>query len=65
MRSLLFVPADSPKKLEDVYKRQAYGRGMFNRGIKQFWRPLIGVVVAYAVAAQSLLICLLYTSRCV
>jgi hypothetical protein len=31
---------------------------MFNRGIKQFWRPLIGVVVAYAVAAQSLLIAL-------
>jgi hypothetical protein len=31
---------------------------MFNRGITQFWRPLIGVVVAYAVAAQSLLIAL-------
>jgi hypothetical protein len=31
---------------------------MFKRGIKQLWRPLIGVVVAYAVAAQSLLIVL-------
>jgi hypothetical protein len=29
---------------------------MFKRGIKQLWRPLIGIVVAYAVAAQSLLI---------
>lgn len=28
------------------------------RGSKRFWRPLIGVVVAYAVAAQSLLIAL-------
>jgi hypothetical protein len=27
-------------------------------GSKRFWRPLIGVVVAYAVAAQSLLIAL-------
>jgi hypothetical protein len=31
---------------------------MLKRGVKQFWRPLIGVVVAYAVAAQSLLIVL-------
>lgn len=31
---------------------------MFRRGIRswRFWRPLIGVVVAYAVAAQSLFI---------
>ena len=32
--------------------------GEFGRGSKRFWRPLIGVVVAYAVAAQSLLIAL-------
>jgi len=30
----------------------------FGTGSKRFWRPLIGVVVAYAVAAQSLLIAL-------
>jgi hypothetical protein len=30
----------------------------FRIGPKRFWRPLIGVVVAYAVAAQSLLIAL-------
>ena len=35
-----------------------YGRAMFKRGMKQLWRPLIGIVVAYAVAAQSLLIVL-------
>lgn len=29
---------------------------MFKRGNKRLWRPLIGVVVAYALAAQSLLI---------
>ncbi len=32
--------------------------GEFGRGSKRFWRPLIGVVVAYTVAAQSLLIAL-------
>jgi hypothetical protein len=31
---------------------------MFKGGMKQLWRPLIGIVVAYAVAAQSLLIVL-------
>jgi hypothetical protein len=29
---------------------------MFKRAMKQLWRPLIGIAVAYAVAAQSLLI---------
>jgi len=31
---------------------------MFRLGIKQLWRPLIGGVVVYAVAAQTLLIAL-------
>jgi hypothetical protein len=31
---------------------------MSKLGRKRFWRPLIGVVVAYAVAVQSLLIAL-------
>jgi hypothetical protein len=31
---------------------------MFNRSFRQLWRPLVGIVVAYAVAAQSLLIVL-------
>ncbi|HEY1746779.1 MAG TPA: hypothetical protein VGG11_08470 [Xanthobacteraceae bacterium] len=30
----------------------------FGRNPKRFWRPLIGIVVAYAVAVQSLLIAL-------
>jgi len=31
---------------------------MFKRRLTQLWRPLIGILVAYAVAAQSLLIVL-------
>jgi hypothetical protein len=36
------------------------GGGMFRFGIKpkRLWRPLIGIVAAYAIAAQSLLIAL-------
>jgi hypothetical protein len=39
-------------------RRRGYGRVMFMRGLTQLWRPLIGILVAYAVAAQSLLIVL-------